>query len=195
MLKIGVTGGIGSGKSTVCQLFEVLGAPVFNSDQVSKDILATDPEVVKAVEQRFGKASYGPDGPDRAYLADIVFSDAQPLEDLNAILHPKVGQAFTLWCEEQKGPYVLKEAAILFEAGAHNALDAVVVVSAPKALCVERVIQRDGSTRQEVEARMAKQMPLAEKEALADHLVFNDGRPIIPQVEVLHKLFRSGMRQ
>lgn len=190
MLKIGVTGGIGSGKTTVCQLFELHGMPVFYSDQVSKHILATDSDVRKAVVARVGANSYTADGPDRAFLASVVFNDKAALEFLNGLLHPKVGLAFAEWCTKQNSAYVLKEAAILFEAGAQKGLDAVIVVSAPDEVRIERVAQRDGVSREAVLKRMAKQMPQNEKVALADHIVENDGsRSLIEQVNKLHAEF------
>lgn len=188
MLKVGVTGGIGSGKTTVCQLFELLGVPVFYSDQISKKILAEDPDVRTSVIELIGKEAFKADLPDRAFIASKVFNDEMALMALNAILHPKVRAAFEQWCSEQRSTYVMNEAAILFEAGSQKKLDMVVVVSAPDDLRVDRVMKRDGVSKEEVLERMAKQMPQKEKDRLADHLIMNDGRTsLIEQVQSTHR--------
>lgn len=188
MLKVGVTGGIGSGKTTVCQLFELLGVPVFYSDLVSKEILAKDPEVRDSVISLFGERAFNGSIPDRAFLASKVFNDAAALMALNAILHPKVREHFEQWCTQQNSEYVLNEAAILFEAGSHKKLDAVIVVSAPDELRIDRVIKRDGVSKEAVLERISKQMPQEEKVALADYVITNDeGTSLIEQVQSVHR--------
>jgi len=188
MFKVGVTGGIGSGKTTVCQLFELLGIPMFYSDLASKEILAKDPEVRNSVIALFGEEAFNESGPDRAYIASKVFNDGSALVALNAILHPKVRRSFEQWVSEQGSEFVLNEAAILFEVGSHKKLDAVIVVSAPDELRIDRVMKRDGVSKEAVLARMSRQMPQDEKVGLADHVIHNDGRTsLIKQVERVHQ--------
>ncbi len=164
---------------------------MFYSDLVSKEILANNEAVRLAVSKRFGEAAYNSEGPDRAFLASVVFNDIEALEDLNAILHPKVGARFQEWCTVQQTPYVIKEAAILFESGANRGLDAIVVVGAPDEVRVQRVMERDGISRNAVLERMQKQMPQEKKIALGDHEVTNDGSSsLIERVKELDAFFR-----
>jgi len=188
MLKVGVTGGIGSGKTMVCQLFALLGVPVFYSDLVSKEILEKDPEVRNSVISLFSEKAFNGSVPERAFLASKVFNNEAELMALNAILHPKVRERFEQWCTQQNSEYVLNEAAILFEAGSHKMLDAVIVVSAPDELRIDRVMKRDGVSKEAVLERMSKQMPQDEKVDLADHVIMNKGTTsLIEQVQKVHR--------
>ncbi|MFB6258177.1 MAG: dephospho-CoA kinase, partial [Flavobacteriales bacterium] len=140
MKRIGLTGGIGSGKSTIARAFEVLGAPVFKADLEGKRALNEDPELINAVKERFGKNLYGSDGLDREKMARMVFKDPQKLEELNGLVHPKVRERFNAWCEDRKGaPYVIEEAAILIESGAYRDLDHTILVTAPEEMRIQRV--------------------------------------------------------
>ncbi len=189
MLTIGLTGGIGSGKSTVGRIWASLGIPVYEADAAAKRLMTDDPGLVQAITERFGAASYAPNGQlDRSFLAQRVFSDPAALADLNRLVHPAVAADFARWAERQSAPYVVEEAAVLIESGAADQSDLVVVVTAPEALRIARVMERDGSTRRQVEARIAAQLPERDRLAAADFvLVADDLQPLIPQVEALHR--------
>lgn len=189
MKRIGLTGGIGSGKSFVAEVFRRLGVPVFNSDDVARQIQQTDAGVKHAIAEQFGDV-FLPDGQlDRKKLAGIVFSDFQQLQKLNAIVHPAVGKAFELFCREHAAAtYVIKEAAIIFEIGIHEDLDATILVVAPENIRIQRVMKRDGISETEVRARMQKQWTDQQKTELADWVINNDGeRALLPQVLKIHQ--------
>lgn len=193
MLKIGITGGIGSGKTTVCQVFEALSIPVFNADEVAKMIMVSDRDLVKGIKLAFGEKAYFNNGElNRKFLSDIVFNDSQALQMLNELVHPAAIRAFDEWALKQTSKYCLHEAAILFESGAYKSCDKSILVYAPEDLRIQRVINRDGVSEQEVRARIDKQMPEDEKEKLADFVILNDGKTaIIPQVLELHHYFST----
>lgn len=191
MLKIGITGGIGSGKTTVCKVFEVLGIPAFNADEVAKDIMLNDEELVKNIKKHFGADAYFKDGAlNRKYLANIVFNDENELENLNKLVHPATIQAFERWAKKQSSPYCLHEAAILFESGAYKTCDHSILVSASTDTRIKRVMKRDQVSEKEVMDRIKMQMPESEKAELADFIIFNeDDTALIPQVLKLHQTF------
>ena len=178
---LGITGGIGSGKSTVCQLLEKLGVPVFYADAEAKRLMVEDPEARAEIRAAFGPDSYTPDGHlNRAYLAGRVFGDAEQLARLNAIVHPRVYRAF----EKVKGeaaqagiPLLAKEAALIFESGGDRFLDAVLVVDAPLEVRVARVVARDDVTPAQVHARMQHQLPSETLRQRADYVLENTGGP------------------
>ena len=189
-MKIGLTGGIGSGKSTVARIFEVLGIPVYYADDRAKQLMTEDPDLVAAVSGLFGKEAYHEDGTlNRAHIASLAFTDPALLKKLEALVHPAVARDGERWYEaSQDAPYAIKEAALLFESGSYKALDKIIVVTAPQDLRIERVIRRDGTTREAVESRIARQMPEEEKIALADFVIVNDGsQSLIRQVWDIHK--------
>ena len=189
MLKIGITGGIGSGKTTVCRLFELLRIPVYYADDESKKILNWDKAAKESVVKIFGDSIWNADGSiDRKKLAGLVFNKKEELEKLNAILHPAVGKHFDNWVKDQKAPYCIKEAAILFESGAYKQVDKVIAVVAPLELKINRTIKRDGITKEEVLARIKNQMSDEEKVKKADFVIQNDElQLLIPQVLKLHR--------
>ncbi len=191
MLKIGITGGIGSGKSTVCKVFELLGIPVFYADDVAKDIMHTDEDLKQGLIKTFGEQSYQDDILNRPYIANIVFNDERELEKLNALTHPAVFRAFDQWVALQTGaPYILKEAALLFESESFKMCDYSILVTAPYELKLARIMARDGITGEQVKQRMEKQLSDEQKEKLANYFVVNDERRlIIPQVLDLHRKF------
>jgi dephospho-CoA kinase len=192
MLKIGVTGNIGSGKTTVSKMFEVLGIPVFYADTEAKNVMTTDPVLVAGIKEAFGQSSYFNDGSlDRKHIAQIVFNDDRELAKLNALVHPAVFRAFDAWVAGIKNaPYVMKEAALLFESTSYKMCDFSLLVTAPLELRVERVVKRDHLTRADVEAREAKQFTESRKRELADYIIENDETQlIIPQVLQLHDAF------
>ena len=192
-MKIGITGGIGSGKSTVCKLFELLKVPIFYADDVAKNIMNTDNDLKQSVSKEFGSSSYSEDGLlNRKYIADIVFKNAERLTVLNSLVHPAVFKAFDSWQSLQSAPYIIKEAALLFESESHKMCDYSILVEAPHALKVKRVMDRDHLTADEVELRMAKQFTDAQKRALADFVLLNDEKHLlITQVLSLHQRILS----
>jgi dephospho-CoA kinase len=193
MLKIGITGGIGSGKTTVCKVFETLGIPVFYADTVAKQIMITDEILVKGVKDAFGEESYGIDGTlNNKHIAAIVFNDANKLAKLNELVHPAVFRAFDNWVKDIPAsvPFILKEAALLFESGSYRMCDKNILVIAPEQVRLQRVMQRDGVTAEQVKARMDKQMSDEEKIKLADYTIYNNETDsLIIQVIRLNQLF------
>ena len=196
MLKIGVTGGIGSGKTTVCKVFELLGIPVFYADQVAKSIMHTDPELKKELLAAFGEKSYSGKGElNRSYISSIVFNNEQELEKLNALVHPAVFRAFDTWVfEHSEAPYVIKEAALLFESDAYKMCDQSVLVISPLATRISRVKARDGISTEDIQSRINRQLSDDQKMKFADHILVNDERQLlIPQIISLHQQFlKSG---
>lgn len=188
MLKIGITGGIGSGKTTVCRLFEMLGVPVYYADEASKKILDDDQQVHQSIVDLFGKEILDGAGKiDKKKLGGIVFKDKGKLDKLNAIVHPAVGLHFENWVKKQTSPYILKEAAILFESGANKQVDKVLLVTAPMELKIARTMKRDGVAREEVERRIQLQLTDEEKAKRSDFLIKNnDQEMLIPQVLAIH---------
>jgi dephospho-CoA kinase len=187
MIKVGLTGGIGSGKSTVAELFKTLGIPVFDADIVAKRIMEEDKNLIAAIKNVFGDASYIDNKLNRKYIADIVFKDKYQLEILNSLTHPATIKEAEDWMIKQNSPYCIKEAALLFEAGTAGYLDIIIGVQAPDALRIKRVMQRDDISRQEVLNRMGKQIDQDIKMRLCDHIIINDEqRLLIPQVLELH---------
>jgi dephospho-CoA kinase len=191
-LQIGITGGIGSGKSIVCRIFQSLGVPVYDADSRAKSLMTTDGILMSEIKKEFGVLSFRQDGSvDREYLAKTVFEDQEKLGRLNKLIHPRVAQDFERWVREQKSVYILKEAALLIEAKSYKALDKIIVVFAPEALRMERVLKRDSNrTKQQVQDIMENQMGEEEKLKFADFRIVNDESSlVIPQVLKLHQLF------
>jgi len=183
MKKIGLTGGIGVGKTYLSKIFQQMGIPIFNADEQAKKCMVEDANLKAAVQLAFGESMYLKGVLQKEALAKIVFNNAEALVKLNALVHPIVKQKFEDWCTKQSASMVIKEAAILFESDAHLGLDAVVCVSAPEELRIERVQKRDGSSVEQIESRMSKQMQQAEKEELADFLIVNNEvQLLLPQV-------------
>ncbi|MGJ1263544.1 dephospho-CoA kinase [Sphingobacterium spiritivorum] len=190
-LKIGITGGIGAGKSIICNIFKVLGVPVYNADQEAKDIMIKSEEVKAALKETFGNETYFEDGSlNRAFLSSKVFGDEAQLKLLNGIVHPAVIHAGEEWSEKQTAVYSLKEAALLFETGSYRQLDYTILVTAPEDIRIARVVARDHTDEAKVRDRISKQMSDKEKSELADFIVINDGiQPLLPQVLHLHQQF------
>lgn len=173
MLKIGVTGGIGSGKSTVCRLFAARGIAVYDTDAAAKRLMAEDAALRRAIEARFGEESYQEGALNRPWLARQVFGDEAALQALNRLVHPAVIADFERWATEQQGAYVVVESAILYEAGLDRAVDKVVAVLAPERLRIERAMQRDGATEEQIRSRMAAQLSDEELHRRADVALVN----------------------
>jgi dephospho-CoA kinase len=197
-LQIGITGGIGSGKSLICKIFSCLGVPVYDADSHAKELMTTDGILVSDIKKEFGVLSYSVNGGlNREYLSKQVFNDPERLRTLNNLVHPRVGIDFNRWTDQRKGhPYVLKEAALLFESGSYKSLHKVIVVYANEALRIQRVLKRDPHrTADQVRAIIRNQMPEEEKLKRADFTIRNDETTLlIPQVLSLHHRFTSGLR-
>ena len=196
-LQVGVTGGIGSGKSIVCKVFQCLGIATYDADSRAKYIMTTDGILISAIKKEFGELSYRPDGSlNREYLGKLAFADPERLATLNSIVHPRVGADYERWVSEHGADrYVIKEAALLFETDSYKVLDAVIVVSSPVDLRIKRVLMRDSHrSKQDVEKIIQNQLPEAKTLELADHIIQNDDKHlVIPQVLALHSKFTSGV--
>lgn len=188
MLRVGLTGGIGSGKSTVAKIFEVLGIPVYYADQAAKRLMQEDETVRAAIIRHFGKESYPEGRLNRAHLAALVFNNEEQLALLNSLTHPATIEDANSWMSRQTTPYVIKEAALIFESGSAEHLDYVTGVYAPAPLRIQRTMDRDGLSREEVQQRMNRQIDEEMKMKLCDFVIKNDGRQlVIPQVLALHE--------
>ncbi len=192
-LQIGITGGIGAGKSLICRIFHCLGIPVYDADGHAKELMTTDVILISNIKKEFGELSYNTDGTlNRNYLSSAVFDDSEKLSKLNSLVHPQVGADYNRWVEKHGNyPYVMKEAALLFEAGSDKLLDKVIVIHAPEELRIQRVIARDPHrSKDQVRAIMSKQMPEAQKMEKADFIILNDEKElVVPQVLELHTQF------
>lgn len=186
---VGITGGIGSGKTTVCKIFQTLGIPVFYADEEAKRIMQEDESVVSKISELLGAGAYDSEGKlDRNFIASHVFREREKLDKLNSIVHPATVQASIAWAKEQKAPYVLKEAALLFESNAFHYVDKVIGVYAPVTLRLHRTMKRNNVSKKEVQKRMRNQINEEVKMRLCDYVIYNDEqRAVIPQVLELHR--------
>jgi dephospho-CoA kinase len=190
MIKVGITGGIGSGKTTVCRIFATLGIPVYYADERAKELMVSDANIVSEVKKLFGAEAYNNECQlNRKLIADRVFNDEILLKQLNAIVHPAVFQdTFSWFKKHQDKSYTLYEAAILFETGNYKMLDKTITVFAPAEIRIARTMKRDKVSRKEVLERINKQMPEEEKVKLADYVIYNDhSQPLIEQVLTIHR--------
>jgi dephospho-CoA kinase len=192
MIKVGLTGGIGSGKTTAAKIFELLGVPVYYADDAAKKIMNEDKQLKAAIQKQFGEESYRNGELDRNYLASKVFNDSFQLEILNSLVHPATIRDASNWTSQQTTPYTIKEAALIFESGAAEGLDYVIGVSAPSQLRIKRTMERNNVSYDEVVKRMNKQLDEKIKMKLCDFIVQNDEQQLlIPQIIGLHqKLLR-----
>jgi dephospho-CoA kinase len=189
-LKIGITGGIGSGKTHVAQIFMKLGVPIYFADDRAKWLMITNLTIVKKVLQLFGPNAYDNDSLNRAYIANKIFKNKLLLEKLNSIVHPEISDDFNKWVESQKAPYVIKEAALLIESGSFKDLDAILTIDAPIEVRIKRAAYRDKQTEKEIERRIKNQLPNNIKVNAADFVINNDGyTPLLPQVIQLNTLW------
>jgi len=188
---VGITGGIGSGKTTVCQVFQELGVPIYYADDRAKQLMAENLTLRKQIEDVFGSKAYSDGVLNRAFLAEQVFSSQEKLSVLNGLVHPVVAEDFESWIDEnEQAPYMIKEAAILFESGAYESVDITVLVVAPEQIRIVRVMERDGTSEEQVRERMTKQWSQERKVKLADHVINNDGTHLlVPQIIELHEKF------
>lgn len=192
MLRVGLTGGIGSGKSLVASVFELLGVPVYNADERARTLMETSPALISSIKSLLGDNAYKPDGTlDRALVAKLVFDDRELLDRLNAIVHPAVADDFLRWsaATTSEHGYVMHEAALTFESGSYRNMDYIIVVWAPEQLRVQRVMQRDEVGESDVRKRMEKQWPDDDKAKRANSVIINDNSaPLLKQVLDLHTL-------
>lgn len=189
MLQVGITGGIGSGKTLVCKVFEKLGIPVYYADSEAKWLMDHRESLKIKIQDLLGAGSYRDGRLDREFVAGRVFRDQALLNRLNAIVHPEVRDHYVRWMEKQSGvPYVIEEAAILFESGAYRFLDMTVLVYAPEDLRISRVMERDNVHEDEVRLRMSRQMTEEKKKEMADAIIVNDEKEmLLPQIIALHR--------
>ena len=188
MLKIGLTGGIGSGKSTIAKLFELLNVPVYYADEASKRLYQTDEALKADLKKHFGEEIYTNEQLNPSFLAEAVFGDPAKLALLNRLVHPPTIRDAQQWMHRQIAPYVIKEAALLFESGSVAGLDYVIGVKAPAAIRTKRVMNRDGLAREQVLQRMERQMDEEIKMKLCDFIIINNEQQmVIPQVLALHE--------
>jgi dephospho-CoA kinase len=195
MLKIGLTGGIGSGKSTVAKIFEMLSVPVYYADDAAKKLMQEDEDLKKLLQQAFGEETYIEGKLNTTHLSAQVFGNEDRLKELNGIVHPAVIAYGKKWMQSQTVPYVVKEAALFFESGSQAGLDYIIGVYAPQALRIHRTMQRQGISRQQVLERMDKQLDESIKMKLCDFVITNDEQQLIlPQVLQLHQqLMQKGL--
>ncbi len=189
-LRVGITGGIGAGKSTAAKIFSLLGVPVYHADDRAKWLMVNNNNISKAIQNQFGLESYLPDGTlNRGFLAETVFSNPEKISQINSIVHPAVAQDFLEWTASQSAPYVLKEAALIFETEGHQSLDYVINVSSPLRIRMSRVLVRDTHrTEAQVNQIIDNQLPDERKNELADFTLKNtDNKLLIPQVLSIHK--------
>lgn len=190
MLKIGLTGGIGSGKTTVAKVFETLDIPVYYADNAAKRLMNTDDELKAGVISHFGEAAYVNGELDRKYLAGIVFNNKEKLDLLNSLTHPVTIRDAEDWMNRQTAPYAIKEAALLFESGAAEKLDYIIGVYAPQHIRIKRVMQRDDLSTDEVLKRISRQIDEEMKMKLCNFVITNnDQELVLPQVMKLHEQF------
>lgn len=194
-LQVGITGGIGAGKSLVCHIFRCLGAPVYDADSQAKNLMITDEILLGQIKKEFGLSAYLPDGSlDRTYLSSAVFAHPDRLEKLNSIVHPRVAEDYKGWLATHRHEkYVIREAALFYEIGISRSVDKMIVVSAPEDIRIKRVIARDvHRTKKDIQAIIKNQLPDEEKAKRADYIIYNDDQHmIIPQVLQLHTGFIS----
>jgi dephospho-CoA kinase len=190
MLKVGLTGGIGSGKTTIAKIFELLNVPVYYADEASKRLYHTDKNLIADIKKHFGEDIYTNEQLNRSKLATLVFSDPSKLELLNRLVHPPTIRDAEEWMQKQTTPYVIKEAALLFESGSAGGLDYIIGVQAPSHYRIKRVMERDGVKREDVINRANRQIDEEIKMRLCDFVILNNDQDlVIPQVLELHSKF------
>ncbi len=190
MLKIGLTGGIGSGKSVVAQIFRIIGIPIYDADIEARHLMQSNAELISAITETFGPDTYLETGKlNRPYLAEQVFQNRSDLNKLNDLVHPAVHEDFRKWAEKQDSAYVIDEAALIFESGGNKHLDQIILVTAPVEVRIQRVIQRNKTTREDVLARIANQWTDEQKIPLSHFVINNDGKhALIKQVLECHQM-------
>jgi len=192
MLKVGVTGGIGSGKSVVCEVFLALDIPVYKADDAARFLMEHDAAVIAGVRKIFGDAAYTGEKLNRAGISAIVYSDPAKLMQLNDLVHPATIAYGKRWLEEQSGPYVIKEAAIFFESGSNKDMDVMIGVYAPEDVRIRRTMHRSGISEEKVRSIIAQQMNEDAKMKLCDYVITNDDvTAILPQILIIHEALKA----
>ncbi|MBM3444915.1 MAG: dephospho-CoA kinase [Bacteroidetes bacterium] len=192
MLKVGLTGGMGSGKSTVAQIFEVMGVPVYYADAEAKKIMSSHPKLIQEIKKLFGQDAYTNGQLNRSLIAEKVFKQKDLLNQLNALVHPYTIAHAKEWMNQQTAPYAIKEAALIFESGIQGEFDVIIGVSAPHALRVQRTMKRDGIGYDQVMDRLQHQIDEEIKLRLCDEIIINDEQKmLVPQVLALHEKFST----
>ena len=192
MIKIGITGGIGSGKSVIASLLELSGVPVYIADTESKQLTETSPVIREKLTALFGETLYTAEGLDKKQLASHIFGNPEWLKEVNAIIHPEVNRHFQAWADKQNTPLCAIESAILFESGFNRAVDVSLMVYAPMEVRIRRVLERDAASREEVIRRIGSQLPDEVKKEKSDYVIFNDGKQaLLPQVTAFLEKLRS----
>ena len=188
MKKIGITGGIGSGKTYVAEVFRSLGISIFYADSQAKKIMISSEKMIKLLKEEFGNDIYKDSDLNKEKLASIVFSNSDKLQKLNSLVHPLVKEEFNNWCKKQTSPYVIKEAAILFESKSHLGLDAVICVLAPLELRKKRLFNRNNYTEKDIKKRIENQISQEKKEKQSDYIIVNDEKDLLlPQIIKIHE--------
>ncbi len=188
MKRIGITGGIGSGKTYIASVFQSFRIPIFNADIQAKKVMTSSRKLIKVVKEEFGNDIYKDSDLNKEKLASIVFSNSDKLQKLNSLVHPIVKEEFNNWYMKQTSPYVIKEAAILFESNSHIELDAVICVSAPLDLRIKRLLIRDDYSDNEIKKRIDNQISQEKKEKLSDYIIVNDEKELLlPTIIKIHK--------
>jgi dephospho-CoA kinase len=191
MKRIGLTGNIGSGKTTVASCFEILGIAVFNADKQAKLLMNKDVNLKKSLIAEFGKEVYLDNELNRKYLSKLAFNDDLVLKRLNALVHPVVQEAFEKWSIQQSGAYVIKEAAILFESNTYQSLDAIICISCPEEIRFKRILKRDDLSEKDVRQRMSHQWAEEKKISLSDYVISNDNSSfVMPQILSVHSALK-----
>lgn len=188
--KIGITGGIGSGKSIVSRILQLMGYPVYSSDQRAKEIMHENQALIRSLKELFGEEAYLDSELNRPYIATQIFQDDSKRTAMNQLVHPAVREDFQQWASRQKSPILFQESALLFETGNYKSFDAVILVSAPEEIRMKRIKERDHLTDEQVQSRFNAQMPEEEKMKLTNLVIQNDGNHLlVPQIlEVIKKL-------
>jgi dephospho-CoA kinase len=196
MIRVGITGGIGSGKSLICQVFSRLGVPVYYADIEARLLMDCDPEIQQELNTILGAAFFDQGILNRNRMASAIFNDKSLLDRVNNLIHPRVAARFSAWCELHDGfPYVMQESAILFESNAYRNFDKIITVTAPEEIHIQRVINRKNMTAEKAVSIMRNQLPEAEKLSRSHHVIVNDGTElVIPQVLKLHTIFKENYR-
>ena len=191
MKRIGLTGNIGSGKTTVASCFEILGIAVFNADKQAKLLMNKDVNLKQSLIAEFGKEVYLNNELNRKYLSKLAFNDDLVLKRLNALVHPVVQEAFEKWSIQQSGAYVIKEAAILFESNTYQSLDAIICISCPEEIRLKRILKRDDLSEKDVRQRMSHQWAEEKKISLSDYVITNDNSSLVmPQILSVHSALK-----
>lgn len=197
MIKVGLTGGIGSGKTTVCNVFKQLGIPVYHADNQARVLSDTNQEIIRALSDLFGKNIYTSTGLDRKKLSEFIFVNSDLLQKVNAIIHPKVREDFNSWLNEHNEmKYIIHEAAILFESGLHTLFNKIITVTAPEEIRIRRIMERESVSEDYVRNIIGNQWPERKKRNLSDYVIVNDQqRMILPQVLEIHNELTSLVTQ